>query len=100
MRGKTPNGQNTDGGINTPLQKESNHSIGELFSQMQVCRPYESVMSSRVIFCVIVSQIGYSGLSVDKELAAAGAVADPVEVHAYGFGALLFDGVICKYNCG
>ena len=40
-----PNGKSTDRGINTPSQKEGNHSIGELFSQMQVCRLYEAVMS-------------------------------------------------------
>ena len=48
------------------------------------------------MFCVIVVQIGYTWLPVDEELAAAGAVADPVEAHADGFGALLFDGVIFK----
>ena len=38
--------------------------------------------------------IGYAWLTVDEELAATGAVADPVETHVDGFGALLFDGVI------
>ena len=90
----TLNGRSTDGGINTPSQKESNHSIGELFSQMQVCRPHEAVMSRPVMFCVLVVQIGYAWLPVDKELAAAGVVADPIETHVDGFGALLFDGVI------
>ena len=83
-----------DGGINTPLQKEINRSIGKLFVQMQVCRPHEAVMSRRVVLCVIVGQIGYAWLSVDKELAAAGAAADPVEARVDGFGALLFDGVM------
>ena len=63
---KTPNGQSTAGGVNTPLQKESNHSIGELFGRMQVCRPHEAVMSSRVMFCVIVGKIGYAWLPVDE----------------------------------
>ena len=53
-------------------------------------------MSRRVMFCVIVGQIGYAWLPVDEELAVAGAVADPVEAHVDGFGELLFDGVICK----
>ena len=57
-------------------------------------------MSRRVMFCVIVIKISYAWLPVDKELAAAGAVADPVETHANGFGVLLFYGVICKYNSG
>ena len=46
------------------------------------------------MFCVIVGQIGYSGLPLEEELDAAGAVADPVEAHINGFEALLFDGVI------
>ena len=57
-------------------------------------------MHRRVMFCLIVGQIGYSWLSVEEELAAAGTVADPVEVHVNGFGALLFDGVICKSDSG
>ena len=51
-----------------------------------------------MIFCVIVGQIGYSGLPVYEELATAGVVADPVEAYVHGFGALLFDRVICKSN--
>ena len=94
------NGEIKDGWINTPSQKEINHSIGELFSRMQVCIPHEAVMSSRVMFCVIVGKIGYDWLPVDEELAAAGAVAYPVEAHVDGFGALLFDGVICKPDSG
>ena len=95
-----PNRRSTDGGINTPSQKESNHSIGELFSRMEVCRPHEAVKSRRVMFCVIVVHIGYAWFPVDKELAAAGAIVDPAEAHVDGFGALLFDGVICKSNIG
>ena len=57
-------------------------------------------MSRGVMFCVIVGHIGYAWLPVDKELAAAGAVADPVETHVDGFGALMFDGVICKSDRG
>ena len=55
-------------------------------------------MIRQVLFFVIVGQIGYAWLPVDKELAAAGAVKDPVEAHVDGFGALLFDGVIYNYN--
>ena len=51
-------------------------------------------MIRRVMLCVIVGKIGYAWLPVDKELAAAGTVTDPVETHADGFGALLVDGVI------
>ena len=67
---------------------------------MEVCRPHEAVKSRRVMFCVIVVHIGYAWFPVDKELAAAGALVDPAEAHVDGFGALLFDGVICKSNIG
>ena len=53
-------------GINTPYQQERNHSIVELFSRMQVCRPHEAVMSRRVMFCLIVIQIGYAWLPLDE----------------------------------
>ena len=90
------NRRSTDGRINPPSQKDINHSIGELFSRMQVCIPHEAVMRRRVMFCVKIVQIGYTWLLVDEELVAAGAVVDPVETHFDGFGALLFDGVIYK----
>ena len=57
-------------------------------------------MSRQVMFCVIVVHIGDLGLPVDEELAADGAVTDPVEVHVDVFGAFLFGGVICKSDCG
>ena len=90
------NGQSTDRGVNTPSQKESNHSIGKFFSWMQVCRPHEALMSRQVMFYVIVRLIGYVWMPVEEELAPAGAVVYPVEAHVDGFVALLFDGVICK----
>ena len=52
------------------------------------------------MFCVIVRQIGYAWLPVDEEMAAAGAVADTVELHVNPFGELLFDGFICKSDSG
>ena len=57
-------------------------------------------MSRRVMFCVKVRKIGYAWLPVDEDLAAAGTVVDPVETNVDGFGALLFDGVICKSDSG
>ena len=57
-------------------------------------------MSRRVMLCVIVVNIGYDGFPLDEELAAAGMVADPLEEHVDGFGALLFDGVIGKSDRG
>ena len=80
-----PNRQSTGRGINTPSQKESNYSIGKLFSRMKLCRAHEAVMIRQVMFCVIVGNIGYAWFPVDKELAAAGRVADPAEMHVNGF---------------
>ena len=47
-----------------------------------------------MLFCAIVGNIVYAWLLVDKELAAAGVVADSLEAHVSGFGALLFYGFI------
>ena len=80
-----PDGQSTGGRINTPLQKESNNSIGELFGRIQVCRPHEAVVIRQIMFCVIVGHIGYAWLPVYEGMAAYGAVADPVETHVNGF---------------
>ena len=89
-----------DKGVNAPLHNEINHSIVELFIQIQLCRPHEAVMSRRVVFCVIVVKVGYAWLPVYKELVAAGTAVDPVELHVGGFGALLFYGVVFKSGSG
>jgi hypothetical protein len=47
-----------------------------------------------MVFREVVSQVGGSAFPVDKELALADAVADPIEAHVNGFGALLLDSVI------
>ena len=52
------------------------------------------------MFCVIVGKIGFAWSPVDKDLAADGTFADPVETYVNGFGTLLFDGVICKSESG
>ena len=57
-------------------------------------------MIRQVMLCVIIINIGYAWLSVDEELDAADMAADPVETHVDGFGAILFDGVIGKSDCG
>ena len=57
-------------------------------------------MSRRVMLCVIFGKIDYAWLPVDEELAAAGTVTDPVEIHVGGFGTLLFDDVIFKSDSG
>ena len=57
-------------------------------------------MSRRVMLCVVVGKTGYAWFPVDEELAAAGTFTDPVETHGDVFGALMFDGVICKSDVG
>ena len=61
-----PNGRRMDRGINTPSQKESNHSIGELFSRMQVCRLHEAVMSRQVMLWVVVGKVDYDWFPVEE----------------------------------
>jgi hypothetical protein len=56
--------------------------------------PHLAVMSGRVMFSEVVSQIVSAAAPVDKELALGDAVSDPVEAHVDGFGAALFDGVV------
>jgi hypothetical protein len=56
--------------------------------------PHQAVMSGRVMFSEVVSQIGSAAAPVDKELALEDAVFDPVKAHVDGFGAALFDSVI------
>jgi hypothetical protein len=52
----------------------------------------------KMVFHEVVSEVGGATLPVDDELALAYAVADPVEAHVNGFGALLVDGVIGDHS--
>ena len=48
------------------------------------------------MFGEVVGQIVGTAAPVDKELALVDAVSDPVEAHVNGFGATLFDSVVCN----
>ena len=57
-------------------------------------------MAGRVVFRDVVCQIGFAGAPVYLELLLFDAVADPMESHIDGFGALKFYGVVCKATGG
>ena len=60
----------------------------------KVTGPHHAVMSGRVMFSEVVSQIVSAAAPVDKELVFGDAVFDPVEAHVNGFGTTLFDSVV------
>jgi hypothetical protein len=55
-----------------------------------------AVVGGRVVLGVVITVVVSPRAPVDKELALAGPVLDPIESHVDGFGAFLFDGVIGK----
>ena len=60
---------------------------------MEVCGAHVDVVGGRMVFCVVVGQVGCSWSPVDVELALLDPVLQPVEAHVDGLGAFLFDGV-------
>ena len=60
---------------------------------MEVCGAHVYVVVGRVVFCVVVGQVGCSRPPVDIELALLDPVLQPVESHVDGLGAFLFNGV-------
>ena len=54
----------------------------------------------RVMLCVVVGTVLFAWLPKDLELSLADAVSDPIKSHIHGFGAFLFDRVICySHGC-
>ena len=49
------------------------------------------MVRSRVVLCRVVSQIMFSWFPEDIKLALGGAVFEPIETHADGFGSFLFN---------
>jgi hypothetical protein len=76
-------------GLNTPLQKECNDKVGQK-------KGHGNVMGNRMMLGLIITKIRGPGPPVDKELALAGPVLDPIIAHVYRLGSLLFDGVTRK----
>ena len=52
-----------------------------------------------MVFGVVVTNVGASGVAVNVEVAPAGAIPDPLEAHVDCFRPFLIDGVIGKSNC-
>jgi len=46
------------------------------------------------VLCVVVGEVVVAFAPVDKEVALADAVSNPIEPHVHGFRAALFDGVV------
>ena len=57
------------------------------------------VMGQWMMFCEIVSKVGFASAPVDVELVLVDSVLDPVESHVHGFGSALLDGVVGYAVC-
>ena len=57
------------------------HVIGKSCGGMQVSGAYETMMGRRLVFCVVVAKVGATRFPVDKGLALAFTIFDPVEAH-------------------
>lgn len=53
-----------------------------------------------MVFCVIVSEIVGAWTPVNKKIALAHSILDPIEAHVHCFGALLLDCVVRKAGGG
>ena len=58
------------------------------------------VMGRGVMLTVVVSQVPFSWAPIDVELALAGAVLEPIEIHIYWLCSFLFHCTVCKDPCG
>ena len=63
---------------------------------MEKSGSHEAVVSSRVMFGEVVTEVRCTGLPVDEELALFGPVFDPIKSHVDCLGSFLFYGVIGK----
>ena len=82
-------------GLDTPSQNMRDHVIGKSCGGMQVSGAYETIMGIRMVFCVVVAKVCATQFPVDKELALAFNIFDPVEAHADRLGLLVIDGIVC-----
>jgi hypothetical protein len=57
------------------------------------------MVRGRVVFGVVVGKVFVAFAPVDKEVALADAVSNPIEPHVHGLGAALFDGVVADACC-
>ena len=84
-------------GFNTPLQ------VIQSCSGIKVIEnegPHKFVMLRRMVFGVVVGDVGFAGSPEDAELFLINSIADPVESHVYCLRSLLFDCAIHDAGCG
>ena len=67
---------------------------------VKVLGAHALVMGCGMMFCEVVCKIFTSRSPKDMKLVLVNAIAYPVEAHVNGFGALLFDVVVCNPCCG
>jgi hypothetical protein len=82
-------------GLNTPSQKECNDKVGQ-FLCVQKRGALLAVVGGRMVLGVVITMVVGPRAPVDKELALAGPVLDPIKSHVDGLRSFLFDGVIRK----
>ena len=70
-------------GIETPLQKMHDNEVSKVYMLIFVkeVRAHQSVMAGGMVFGVVVLEVGASRGPVNLEVALAGVIPDPVEVH-------------------
>ena len=73
-----------------------NYCIGQLSSWAQVGRSYNTVMGKRVVLGEVVTEVSASRFSINEKLALPGAVLDPIEAHADGFGCFWYNCAVGK----
>ena len=59
---------------------------------MEVNGAHLDVMGGGMMFGMVVGKVGFTWAPVDKEVALASAVLDPIEAHVHCFGSFLADG--------
>jgi hypothetical protein len=58
-----------------------------------------AVVARGMMFGVVITKVVNAGVPVDKRLAKANLILDPVKVHLHCFEAFLFDGAVCQACC-
>ena len=66
---------------------------------VKVLGAHALVMGCGVMFCEVVRKVFTTRSPKDMKLVLVNAIAYPVEAHVNGFGALLFDVVVCNPCC-
>lgn len=57
---------------------------------IEICGADSLVMFGGMMLGDVISFVGFAGFPIDMELSLLDMIADPIEAHAHGFGALLF----------